>query len=76
MVTVSWAGIIVIAVLYIIGWLIGHFRYTKNEAKHLGELIGKVEGLDGRMESLEKRMGNFEKRLDGLFTNRPGDVSD
>ena len=76
MITVSWATIGVIIILYIIGWLISYFKYSRNEARHLGNIEGTVKGIDTRMESLEKRMENFERRLDSFISNWPGDASD
>ncbi|MBA7681917.1 hypothetical protein ES703_90261 [subsurface metagenome] len=74
-VTIGWIGIGALLLLNIAGWLISFNRYSKNEAKHLGELGGKVDGLDKRMMSLEERMGNLEKRLDS-FAAHWGEHSD
>ena len=65
-ITVAWIGIGVLLILNIVGWLFSFNRYSRNEALHLGELGGKVDGLSDRMASLDERMGNLEKRLDGF----------
>ena len=75
----SWvlAGISTILLIgNIVGWIISFNRYSKNEARHIGRLEGKVDGLSTRMQSLEERMGNLDKRLDGFITNFPSDRSD
>jgi len=69
MITATWGAVGVLVFLYIIGWLISYLRYSRNEAKHLGRIEGKVDGLGTRMESLEKRMGNLEQRLDGFISS-------
>lgn len=72
MIVATWTGIGLLILLNIIGWLFAFNRYSKNEARHLGLLEGKVDGLDARMKSIEERMGNLEQRLDSLLTNPPG----
>ena len=76
MLLATWIGIGIILILNIVGWFISYNRYSKNEARHLGRLEGKVDGLNERMESLETRMGNLEQRLDTFVTNWPGDASE
>lgn len=70
MIVATWVGIGIIAALNIIGWFFAFNRYSKNEARHLGRIEGKMDGLDKRMESLEERMGSMEQRLDGLVSSR------
>ena len=65
-VTVAWIGIGVLLLLNIAGWFISFNKYSKNEAMHIGELGGKIDGLDKRMTSLDERMSNMESRLDGF----------
>ena len=63
----TWAGIGIISVINIVGWVLSANRYARNEAVHLGELKGAVQGLSDRIESLENRVGSIELRINGLF---------
>ena len=77
--TATWIGVgigVVLVALNIVGWFLAYNRYSRNEARHLGRLEGKVDGLNTRMESMEERMGNLERRLDTFITNWPGDVGE
>lgn len=76
MLIATWVGIGLLVILNIAGWLFSYNRYSRNEARHLGRLEGKVDGLNTRMGSLEERMGNLETRLDTFFANWPSDTSD
>lgn len=87
MVLTTWIGIGLILVLNVIGWFLAYNRYSRNEARHMGQLEGTVKGLITRIEGLEKtmgdrlqsldgRMGNLEQRLDTFLTNWPGDPSE
>lgn len=78
MLVATWVGMGLLVVLSIIGWLIAYNKYSRNEAMHIGELKGLLEGLGGRMESLENsvdtrmksvetRMGNLEGRIDSFI---------
>ncbi len=73
---VTWIGIGIVVILSIVGWVFAYNRYSRNEAMHIGEIKGLVEGLGNSMESIEKRMGNMERRLDAFISNWPGDVGD
>ena len=81
MIVATWVGISIIVILNVVGWFLAYNRYSRNEARHLGKLEGKVDGLGtslntlestmkDRMESLEERMGNLEQRLDSVITSR------
>lgn len=81
MITATWIGVsigIILVTLNVIGWFISYNRYSKNEARHLGKLEGKVDGLyevmkgyekrmGGRITGLEVRMGTLEQRVDTLL---------
>ena len=56
-------GIGILFIFNIVGWFISYNRYSRNEARHLGRLEGKVDSLCERMESLEERIGRLEQRL-------------
>lgn len=70
MILATWVGIGVIVVLNIIGWFFAYNRYSRNEARHLGRIEGKMDGLNKSMESLERRMGTMEERFDGFLASR------
>ncbi|MBA7665615.1 hypothetical protein ES703_73689 [subsurface metagenome] len=66
MIDATWVGISILTALNIAGWVFSYVKYSRNEARHLGLIEGKLDGLHERMESLEGRMGNLEQRLDSL----------
>ena len=69
--TTTWAGIAIVIVLNIIGWLIAYNRYTRNEAAHMGKLEGKVDSLGSRLDSIDRRIEGLEHRLDSMFPQLP-----
>ena len=63
-------GIGVIVLLNIVGWVLAFNRYSRNEAMHLGELKGTVDGLSKIVQSLEKRIESLERRIDDFITSQ------
>ena len=79
-VVTTWITLGVIITLSVIGWALAYYKYSTNEARHMGEIKGTVEGLDKRMESIDGRMASLEtnlsnrmtgleKRIDGFLDN-------
>lgn len=69
MTLVTWVGLGILVLLNIVGWFISYNRYSRNEARHLGRLEGKVDGLNKRMEGVEKRIESLGKRIDDFITS-------
>ena len=78
---------VILVILGVVGWVLALHRYSKNDAKHIGELGGTVDGLSGRIGSLEDRINNMEtnignrlnsidQRLDKFLATWPGNVSE
>ena len=83
MIELTWVGIGILAISNgVIVWQSNrryrqaNNKYSISEAKHLGKLEGKVDGLGTRMESLETKIGTIERRIDRFLENWPGNISD